>query len=151
MNTKFSFGFDYLNIMANADMRSGNQNNMNGYNLARVFLVTDWELTTDEQDEASQLFWQAADKNSFEDMSVVINRFISHLKNDASAKTKFVMEMMTINFLDSKITDDEKEYTLAFASDLDFRKSEIDEMVTKAIGFAVAYAWFGENFTKKPS
>lgn len=149
MNTKVSFGFDYLNIMANADVRSGSKNSLNGYNLARVFLMTSWGLTTEEQDSANQLFWQALNNNSFEDMGVVINRFVSHMKNDLSEKTKFLTEMMTLNYLDGILTDDERDFTLAFANELDFRRSEVEEIERKAIGYAMAYTWFGDNYVKK--
>jgi hypothetical protein len=149
MDAKVSFGLDFLNIMANAGLRSGKDENRNAYNLARLFLMTDWGLSVQEGDEANQLFWQAVNKNSLEDLKIVAERFIPHLKKDAAASTKFITEMMTINFLDGQITDDEKEFTLLFANDLDFRRSEIEAMATKAYDFAQAYDWFGDNFTKK--
>ena len=147
-NSKISFGVDFLNIMGNADLRSGQQGDMNGFLLARLLLVTEWGLTAEEQDAANQLFWEQVSKNSLDDLGVVAKRFILHLKKDPIAGAKFLTEMITINYLDGQITDGEKELTLAFANELDFRKSEVDALVSKAVGYAVAYGHFGDNFAK---
>lgn len=148
MDAKVSFGIDFLNVMGNADMKSGQSDCMNGFNLARLFLVTEWGLSLEEADEANRLFWEQVQKNSVEDLGVVAERFLSHLKKDSAASTKFLTEMITINFLDERITDEEKQFTMAFAEELDFRKSEVNVMVEKGIAYAAAYGFFARNYKK---
>ncbi len=80
MNEKVSFGFDYLYMMLNAHIRSVNQNDVNGYNLARMFLITSWGLTLDEQDEANQLINQAINDKSLWGENEVASRIVSQLK-----------------------------------------------------------------------
>ncbi len=62
---------------------------------------------------------------------------------------KFITEMMVINLIDEKVTDGERELTIELANELDFRKSEVDEMAAKAYHYAMAYNWFGENYLKR--
>ena len=151
IDTKVSFGLDFLSIMANVHMRSGKKGNMNGFLLARLFLTTEWGLTAEEGDEANQLFWQGVNKETLEDLGSVAERFIAHLKKDAMASSKFITQMMTINYLDAQITDEEKEFTMLFATELDFRKSEIDVMASKAVNCAISYDFFANNFVKDTS
>ena len=148
MDAKVSFGVDFLNIMGNADLKSGQSDNRNGFDLARLFLITEWGLSLEEGDESNKLFWEQVNKKTLEGLDIVAERFISHLKKDPAACTKFLTQMITINFLDGKITDEERDFTMAFANDLDFRKSEVNVMVEKAVAYATAYGFFGRNFEK---
>ena len=148
MDAKVSFGVDFLNIMGNADLKSGQKDNMSGFNLARLFLVTEWGLSVQEGDDANKLFWEQINKNTLDDLGVVVDRFLSHLKKDPAASAKFLTQMITINFIDGQITDEERDFTMAFANELDFRKSEVSVMVEKASAYALAYDFFGRNHSK---
>jgi hypothetical protein len=151
MYTKVNFGFDYLYMMINAQIRSANQRDINGYNLARMFLITSWGLSTNEEATANQLINQAYSDKSLWQRNDVLPRLISYLLSDVNARMRFIIEMMIVILMDGNVTPGERQLTMELATELDFRKSEIDEMAKKAYEYASAYNWFGENFRKRSS
>lgn len=147
MDAKVRFGLDFLTVMLLAALHD-EEGHENAYSLARLILITDWELTPDEQDEANKLLKEKIDNQTVDDLGVVAKRLLPHIKKDAAASERFMIGMMTINFLDGNVTDGEEDFTIRFANEFDFRRSEISAMSIIARNNAMAYAWFGETYIK---
>lgn len=148
MDAKTNFGVDYLNMMALANTTSGGDFNWNAYRLSRLMLCWEWGFTSKEQDEANSKFNDMIEKNLLEDFAPVAGRIVTHLQNNEEAKRRFITDMMMINLMDGNVSEEEKNFTLSFAEDLDFRKSEILQMAERANDLVIALDWYTENYKK---
>lgn len=148
MDAKIRFGIDYLNIMANANTRSGGDFNWRAYRLSRLLLCWEWGFTSDEEDEANKVFFDMVNKNSLEDLTVTAKRVIEHIKSNEEAKSKLIVDMMMVNMMDGNVSDEEAKLTLAFVDELDFRKSEVSKMEQKAHNLLMVLDWYVDNHNK---
>ena len=148
MDAKIRFGVDYLRIMANANMNAGEAFDWQAYYLSRLMLCWEWGFTSAEEDESNKIYFEMIDKETLEDLGVVIDRVIAHLKNNEEAKTRFIVDMMMVNLMDGTITSEEADFTLTFANELDFRKSEISNMQRKAVELLFNLKWYIENYSR---
>ena len=147
MNPKISFGVDYLHAMDEANMRSaGDDYDWTAYKLARIMLCWDWNFSSEEEDEANEIYNEKIKTETREEFPIVAHRLIDHLKSNEEAKRKFLTNMIMINYMDSNITEDEKKLTFNFANDLDFRKSEIAEMAKRAKDLTLVIKWFADDY-----
>lgn len=148
MDAKIRFGVDYLNIMANANMKAGDTFDWKAYNLSRMMLCWEWGFTSKEEDEANRIFFEMIDKKTVEELGDVANRVVEHVKNNEEAKTRLIVDMMMVNLMDGNVTSEEADLTISFANDLDFRKSEISKMEQKANDLLMVLKWFIDNYNK---
>jgi tellurite resistance protein len=144
MNGKVSFGIDFLHAMLETNERS-KESNSNVLALARVLLILEWGLNTQEQDEANQLFWKRINDKSLDDFSDVATRLIEHVKNIPEAKSKLLADLILVTGLDGDLSENEKEFIQMFGNMLDLRPSEIGKLAERADDISNAFIWFAKN------
>jgi hypothetical protein len=144
MNGKINFGVDFLHAILETNKRS-KESSRNALSLARVLLILEWGLTTDEQDEANQLLWKKDEEKSLDDFLDVATRLVEHCKNSPDAKTKLLTDLILVTSLDGDLSEDEREFIQAFGNMLDFRPSEIAKIAERSDDILNAFSWFANN------
>lgn len=144
MNGKINFGVDFLNAILETNERS-KEGSGNALSLARVLLILEWGLSTEEQDEANQLFWKKVNEKSLDDFPDVATRLVEHCKNSPEAKSKLLTDLILITSLDGDLSEDEKGFIQAFGNMLDFRPSEVGKLAERSDDILNAFAWFANN------
>jgi uncharacterized tellurite resistance protein B-like protein len=150
MNGIINFGCDYLYLIRYLILKRDNSNVSDSVSdaAAKFFLIS-WGLSIDEIDAANKLFFEKHKKDEFDDFNNIVDRIISFISEDKSAKERLIIQLSAIAFMDYEIKDEEASYVRMFSELLDFRPSEFIRLTEIGSDTAIALNYFGDIYSKE--
>jgi hypothetical protein len=151
---KLEFGFDYLYLMRNFEMRGLEPESKQPFNrvedaAARLFLLQ-WGFSVEEIDAANKLFLDRLEHHALErDLKVVVDRLVEYVKTDPVAQERLVVQMAALGALDANVTKDEAEFVMLFQNLLDMRQSEFKRCLDQGADWAIALGYFGSVYAEE--
>lgn len=145
MNGKIRFAVDYLNVMFEMNARARQGIDPTAYAATLMFLV-EWGLTTEEINSANNIFWEQIDRQTLEELRVVVPRITQALKDREDDKKRLLTQLAAIADFDSDITEDEANYLRSFGELLDLRPSEINALFERGSHLAFGLRYFGSQY-----
>lgn len=149
MSGKVEFGVDYLHLMRGLMLVATEDRKLDPISdaAARLYLVH-WGLTTEQADDASELFFQRAEEGKLGSTSDVVDRMVEHFDGDRRSQEQLVVEIVSIGFMDFEVSDAEADFVRTFQHEFDFRPSEFKKLLNRGSQLAIGLSYFGSQYAK---
>jgi hypothetical protein len=153
VNGKILFGVDYFQLARNIEVRGfhspDDRISASEDAAAKLFLLQ-WGFTTEEIDQANQVFWDKAENGKLDDSLLpVIDRIKKFIGNDIEELERLVTELAALGLMDYDITDEERGFMSLIQDEFDLKPSEFQDLCQKGNQWAIALNYYGDEYMKE--
>lgn len=165
MNGKIQFAIDYRSALMFLIWRASDtalaseydaseQSNASVSLAAADMFLVQWELTTYEVDQARDEWLKLLDAGALdptEDRNPLdesIQRIVDYLKDDRQGQADLITQMAAIAFMDTRITDGEREFVWWFKDVFDLKTSEFEPLLERGGNLSIALDFYGSEYAK---
>ncbi len=145
---KVEFGFRYLFVMRELQLKSGKQTLDAVSDAAARMLLIHWGLSPGEIDEANKLFWERFNSNKLGELQDAFNKLKEGVAKDKEKVRKLIVDVATVAAMDMNLSNEEAGFLGTIQNSFDLRQSEVSDLVDSGYKHAVGLNFFGQEYLK---